>query len=159
MTGVQPPGGRTGRVPGSRPTLRPGTGGSAAADDLGMRLHTSGAELASDSRASSFGQSAAAEEGVLSEATNLLLGQVDSTRRKYAHEAEELRVRPWTVQYAMASSCQEPSAMCCFACMEPLYSEAPGCSTMPLLARCERQHAPAKGSCTLGNGELACRLR
>ncbi len=34
------------------------------------------------------------EEGVLSEATNLLLGQVDTTRRKYAHEAEELRVGP-----------------------------------------------------------------
>ena len=57
-------------------------------------MQPSGAELASSSRGSSLGQmGAAGEDGVLSEATNLLLGQVDSTRRKYAHEAEQLRVR------------------------------------------------------------------
>ena len=38
-----------------------------------------------------------AEEAVLAETTNLLLAQVDATRRKYAHEAESLKVRDWAV--------------------------------------------------------------
>lgn len=95
VTGGQAPG-RTGRTPGTRSVLQPsGAGGahrSAAGEEAAARLHPTAAELASSSRGSSLGQNGA-EDGVLSEATNMLLGQVDSTRRKYAHEVEQLRVR------------------------------------------------------------------
>lgn len=67
----------------------PFAGFEAAAPWLGRGSSGVGSADARSSRAA--GENGA-EEAVLAETTNMLLAQVDATRRKYAHEAESLKV-------------------------------------------------------------------